>query len=47
MVECSSILRGEEFDRDSDGDDAFGGGSIEQTGLIRHRVNELFGFERA
>ena len=34
-----------DFRNDSDGDDAFGGGVIEQTALIRHRVNELFGFE--
>jgi len=34
-----------DFRSDSDGDDAFGGGVIEQTALIRHRVNELFGFE--
>ena len=35
-----------DFRSDSDGDDAFGGGVIEQTAFIRHRVNELFGFER-
>jgi superfamily II DNA helicase RecQ len=34
-----------DFRSDSDGDDAFGGGVIEKTALIRHRVNELFGFE--
>ena len=34
-----------DFGSDSDGDDAFGGGAIEQTALIRHRVHELFGFE--
>ena len=34
-----------DFRNDSDGDDAFEGGVIEQTALIRHRVNELFGFE--
>jgi len=34
-----------DFRSDSDGDDAFGGGVIEQTAFIRHRVNELFGFE--
>ena len=34
-----------DFRSDSDGDDAFGGGVIEQTALIRHHVNELFGFE--
>jgi hypothetical protein len=34
-----------DFRSDSDRDDAFGGGVIEQTALIRHRVNELFGFE--
>src|SRR5467141_5124900 len=34
-----------DFRSDSDGDDAFGGVVIEQTAHIRHRVNELFGFE--
>jgi superfamily II DNA helicase RecQ len=34
-----------DFGSDSDGDSAFGGGMIEQAVLIRHRVNQLFGFE--
>jgi hypothetical protein len=35
-----------DFGRDSGGgDDTFGGVVIEQTALIRHCVNELFGFE--